>query len=64
VWSSLEITSQNDKSIITRIETLLSADPNQKFIGQNDKSIITRIETIKKKGIANLYKNVKMTNPS
>ena len=38
---------QNDKSIITRIETLENMDEKQKAATrQNDKSIITRIETL------------------
>ena len=36
---------QNDKSIITRIETCLPDSSHYVAIYQNDKSIITRIET-------------------
>ena len=37
--------SQNDKSIITRIETSIVSSNTVKTARQNDKSIITRIET-------------------
>ncbi len=43
---SHEITSQNDKSIITRIETSINNQQPIRNTGQNDKSIITRIETV------------------
>ena len=38
---------QNDKSIITRIETFFGVNHAFCFFCQNDKSIITRIETCK-----------------
>ena len=38
--------SQNDKSIITRIETSAKDQTVFAVMGQNDKSIITRIETL------------------